>query len=251
MIRSLAQKTRAWGMPGAQCTRRWSNGPRGPSKQAALATALLVWLSPVRNQLRATMLKDNPTGAQGAHDEIDVARHPRGISRLGGPCGGQAEPSLPEESDRGQLCRGADGPAGATEERERRWQEIRQNAGRRSFGRQPEGYGRGKGDERDRPGWTQCQAEGRLRQDVEGVRHEVRPRFCNPHGRRSSEGHCGIQEGSEAVGRRWRVRQGPARRFAEASRYCEVAAVGQDVQSLGHGFRDTPVEGPAALSRRR
>jgi hypothetical protein len=29
-------------MPGARCTRRWSNGPRGPSKQAALATALFV-----------------------------------------------------------------------------------------------------------------------------------------------------------------------------------------------------------------
>jgi hypothetical protein len=38
--RSRLDKQRAQGKPGAQCTRRWSNGPL-PSKQAALATALL------------------------------------------------------------------------------------------------------------------------------------------------------------------------------------------------------------------
>src|SRR6266478_7941543 len=56
---------RGWGMPGARRTRRWSNGAPGPSKQAALATALFA--------------------ARGALGRLAVVPHTDGVteSRIG------------------------------------------------------------------------------------------------------------------------------------------------------------------------
>src|SRR3954451_10143004 len=111
----------------------------------------------------------------GGFDEVQIRGYPPPFASHDYLRGRKPQRCFPQKSDRGELCRDPDGPTRPTEGPKRRRQEIRADAVGRSFGGQSEGDRRGTVDRRSSAWWSECEAKGRLREDVKTHRRAVRP----------------------------------------------------------------------------